>query len=129
MRNLLLIGTCLGCWLLGVSVQRSDAQDYRESRAPYGMNGYVYESPRYYSRVPTYSFWGFPNSTTWLPPAYVLPAYGYPGTAYRSEFGPSGYGGYSGYRGYGYPAYGYYSGIGPGPDEFLRFGGADFYGW
>jgi hypothetical protein len=78
-----------------------------------GQGGYVYVSP----------------SVGALPPVvpYYAPAYGV-GTAY---FGsgylppPVGFGSPY-YSGYNDPNYGLY---GPGVREFLRYGGADFYGW
>jgi len=149
MRQRLLQVAGLACCLMVVSSQRVAAQGVWERGAPAGANGYIYNSPSYFPRYPSYAFWGFPNTTTYLPPAP-----GYSPLGYGGGYGYGGYGGfrgygYSGYRGYGYggygyggygsggagyrgfasPGYPYYSGLGPGPDEFLGFGGADFYGW
>lgn len=77
-------------------------------------NGYIYNANSYYLNPPYY-------------PSY----YGYGGSFGRGYYGRSGplppYGfGSRHYNGYNDPYYGSY---GPGVREFLRFGGADFYGW
>jgi len=74
-----------------------------------------------------------PRTYVYVPPSYVpvppLTAYGY---GYGPFYGGGGYlpppigFGSPYYNGYGDPAYPLY---GPGVQDFLRFGGADFYGW
>lgn len=70
-----------------------------------GPNGYVYVAPSYQPAVPYSPYGGFYTS------GYLPPPVGF-GSPY--------------YSGYNDPNYGLY---GPGVREFLRYGGADFYGW
>jgi hypothetical protein len=74
--------------------------------------GYVYAPP---------TVWAVPPPVA---PYYVAP-YGYGYGAYYRPMAPYGFGSPY-YSGYNDP---YYYGYGPGTREFLRFGGADFYGW
>lgn len=77
---------------------------------PYG-NGYVYYAPsvRWVNPAPAYS----------VSPAPVYYGYGQRGIPPYAYGSPT-------YNGYGDP---YYPTYGRGVREFLRFGGADFYGW
>lgn len=84
---------------------------------------YRYRGYSYGSRVSGYSP---PGHWTAVPPAafgYGYSYRGYPGAGY--DLPPYGFGqpGYTGYNDPLLPTYG------PGMQEFLMFGGADFYGW
>ena len=87
----------------------ADLYRYRGFR--YGSRVSGYSPPGYWGAVPPagfgygYSYWGSPRS------GYDLPPYGF------------GQPGYTGYNDPLLPTYG------PGVQDFLRFGGADFYGW
>ena len=77
-------------------------------------NSYVYEANSYYLRPPVVPHYG----------GYYGYGRGYYGGGYR-PLAPYGFGNRN-YNGYNDP---YYRSYGPGVQEFLRFGGADFYGW
>ena len=90
---------------------KAEAQDYGGWYGP--KRGYVYYPP-----------------TTWVGPPYV-PGY-YPGP-YVPSYGAYYYGGLPPY-GFGSPYYSGYNDVysyryGRGVNDFLRLGGADFYGW
>lgn len=89
------------------------------------------------SRAQQYGAWGYyqptgPNSyvyhatSYWATPPYYAPyGYGYGASHWGYEMPPVGFGSPY-YSGYNDPYFGLY---GPGVQEFLYFGGADFYGW
>jgi hypothetical protein len=126
MRRRFVASLCLGCCLLAALAEPANAQVYREGQAVPSANGYSYAAPAFYPPYPSYAFWGWPNYTTYVPRVPVYPGFG-GGPAY-GNFREYRYGAVP-YRSYSYPVYGTYGWIGPGPSEFLRFGGADFYGW
>ena len=80
---------------------------------PYGL-GYGHRSLGYGYGAFNYSRYG----------GFGYPGYGYYG-AYGRPLAPYGFGSPY-YSGYNDP---YFHGDGPGVQEFLLFGGADFYGW
>ena len=96
-------------------------------------SGYTYYTP---SDVYLHPGYGYGSRVS----GYIPRPWAYYGGAYPLVGSPFGYRGYAGY-GYDLPPYGfgsrYYSGYndpllptyGPGVQEFLLFGGADFYGW
>ena len=97
-----------GAWM--GSGREAKAQYYQAGRMTWtGPTSYVYDATSYYRR----------------PPAYYYPGYGGYYGGYSRALPPYGFGSPS-YNGYNDPYYGSY---GPGTREFLRFGGADFYGW
>lgn len=102
----------LTAWVLLFAPRSAPAQQYWYGRyTPTGPNGYIYEAGRGWMQPPLYQgYYG----------------YGYsPYARYGRAMPPYGFGNPS-YNGYNDPYYGTY---GPGVREFLRFGGADFYGW
>jgi len=97
--------TLLATLLIGLTCTFvAHAQTYPLNR------GYIYDAPRGWVMPPPVS------------PYYLAP-YGY--GAYYRPLAPYGFGSPY-YNGYNDP---YYYGYGPGTRQFLRFGGADFYGW
>jgi hypothetical protein len=84
---------------------RDKTEGYPPGYTATGPNGYVYVAPSYQAVPPYYPYGGI-----------YLGGYAPP---------PVGFGGPY-YNGYNDPYYGYY---GPGVRQFLRYGGADFYGW
>ena len=92
------------------------AQDdsFHERYIPTGPNGYVYEAQRQWSVPPPYygpgGYYGIYGYGPYGS-LYAIPPYGF-GSRY-----------YNGYNDPAFPTYG------PGVQEFLYFGGADFYGW
>lgn len=95
-------------WMM-CSSPGSAQESFRERYIPTGPNGYIYEAERYWTAPP------------YVGPYYVSP-YRY-GAYY--DLPPYGFGDryYNGYNDPAFPTYG------PGVQEFLYFGGADFYGW
>jgi hypothetical protein len=90
----------------------TQAQDsFHERYIPTGPNGYVYEAQRQWSVPPPYYGPGAYYGAPYYPSYYAMPPYGF-GSRY-----------YNGYNDPAFPTYG------PGVQEFLYFGGADFYGW
>jgi len=91
----------------------AEAQEYhfRDRMIPTGPNGYVYDAQSYYRRPPLYAPGGYYG--------------GWSGSRYGRAMPPYGFGN-PGYNGYNDP---YYNSYGSGVRDFLRFGGADFYGW
>jgi hypothetical protein len=89
------------------------AQDYsfHERYIPTGPNGYVYEAQRNWTPPPPYYGPGAYYGEPYYGSLYAIPPYGF-GSRY-----------YNGYNDPAFPTYG------PGVQEFLYFGGADFYGW
>lgn len=110
-------------WILGTSLAAASiaattafGQEYffSERYIPTGPNSYVYDRTWGHDRTPDYYD---PGAYRW--------GYGYrPYTGYRA-LPPYGFGDPS-YTGYNDP---YYHTYGPAVQDFLRFGGADFYGF
>lgn len=80
-----------------------------------GPNGYVYVAPPYAPAAPVYRF-PYGHSYGRYGAGYYGGAYLPPPVGFGSPF----------YNGYNDPNFAFY---GPGVREFLRNGGADFYGW
>jgi len=99
----------LAAALLAFSTGKAQAQVYSGGYAP--NQGYVYYPP---------TGWAAPPPIGYYPGPY-FPGYG----LYYQRLRPYGFGSPY-YNGYNDP---YYYSYGPGLREFLRFGGADFYGW
>jgi hypothetical protein len=86
----------------------------------HGQYGVWYGPPRGYVYYPP-TTWVAPPYATYYYPAWYPPAF----RAFGPSLPPYGFGSPY-YNGYNDPyAYQY----GPGVRQFLRFGGADFYGW
>lgn len=112
MRTLVLTGVLAA--VFAIVVNSADAQWYRVERyTPTGPNGYVYDAASGWIAPPTYGY------------GYAPGYYGYYGGYTTPQLPPLGFGS-RWYDGYNDP---YYYSYGPGVREFLRFGGADFYGW
>lgn len=113
------VRTSMAAMLSALAVSLVHAQDltYRERSIPTGPNGYVYEAERYWSARPLY----VPGPLYTSGPFYANPHRFGPYT----DIPPYGFGSryYNGYNDPAFPTYG------PGVQEFLYFGGADFYGW
>jgi len=114
--------TCFAATFLGLTMlagvasakapSRHEIDSYPPGFTSDGKGGYVYVAP----------------SIGAVPPVvpYVAP-YGYGAAYYGSGYLPPPVGfGSPYYNGYNDPNYGLY---GPGVREFIRYGGADFYGW
>jgi hypothetical protein len=105
----LLVAVAAFAMAVEASPERAEAQYYQAGRMTWtGPNSYVYDATSYYRRPPVYYYPGYGSYYGY---SRALPPYGF-GSPY--------------YSGYNDPYYGSY---GPGVREFLRFGGADFYGW
>jgi hypothetical protein len=90
----------------GLGAARDRTEGYPPGYTATGPNGYVYVAPSYQPAVPYYDPYFGIGANGYLPP-------------------PVGFG-RPYYNGSNDPNYGVY---GPGVREFLRYGGADYYGW
>lgn len=113
------IRTFVAAMLPALAVSLVHAQDYsyRERYIPTGPNGYIYEAERYWSAPPLYAPGPVYSPGAFYPNPYRFGPY--------TDVPPYGFGSryYNGYNDPAFPTYG------PGVQEFLYFGGADFYGW
>lgn len=107
------VRSALAATILAVTGGTLAAQEYslHERYIPTGPNGYIYEAEQRWTAPPLYGPTGYYGSPYVYGPAYDLPPYGF-GSRY-----------YNGYNDPALPTYG------PGVQEFIHFGGADFYGW
>lgn len=130
MKPLFLIA--VGSALLGQTLAAHGQDYYPPSlHAPVPPGGYVYDAPSAYPRTPVYvqpipQAWGYPARGGY--PYQYGYSYGYgayPGYIPRAATPPYGFGNPN-YNGYNDP---YKASYGPGVREFIRWGGADFYGW
>ena len=108
---------------LAVSLAHAQDHRYRERYIPTGPNGYVYEAESHWLTPPLLAPGPFfaPAPLSARGPIFVNPYRFGPHT----DLPPYGFGNrfYNGYNDPAFPTYG------PGVQEFLYFGGADFYGW
>ena len=95
----------LMCAATSTGLSRDKTEGYPPGYTPTGPNGYVYVAPSFQAPAPYYPYGGL-----------YLGGYAPPPVGFGSPF----------YNGYNDPNYGLY---GPGVRDFLRNGGADFYGW
>ena len=115
MKTLLRIATVAAIAVATQGAARAQDYSFNERYRPTGPNGYVYEAQRQWTVPPPYygpgAYYGSPYGYGRYGSLYAMPPYGF-GSRY-----------YNGYNDPAFPTYG------PGVQEFLRFGGADFYGW